>query len=163
MAQTPLNIIGETCGMLIIPGMIKTLTTFFVSSSGRSWAQMFQLDVDQRLEVNLGENLSKYSLTAVVRGEPSVSKITIFWHVFSIGIVILVRIFNLIGLFYIVRKKQWYLIIPLLVYTSIFAGTSGFIGYSRFRLPLSPLLATLASLGAFEILSQIKNSKKHKT
>lgn len=163
MAQTPLNIMGETCGVQIIPSMFKTLATFFVSSSGRSWAQMFQLDVDQRLEVNLGEDLSKYSLTAVVRGEPCVSKITIFWHVFSIGIIILVRIFNLIGLYYIVRKKQWYLLIPLLVYTTIFAGTAGFIGYSRFRLPLSPLLAILASLGAFEVLSQTKNSNKHKT
>ncbi len=157
VAQNPLNTIKDVCGSQIISGVLKTLATFFLSSEGRNWAQMWQLDKNQRLEANLIETLSDFSLTAILRGESNVSNTTIFWHVLTLGFVILVRILNVVGLICIVKKKHWYLIIPLLVYFLIFAGTAGFIGYSRFRLPLKPLLAILASIGLLEML---KNKQK---
>jgi hypothetical protein len=65
--------------------------------------------------------------------------------------VVVVRLFGLVGLFAMIRRRAW---IPLtLVFGSVLylAGIHLFAGTSRFRLPLEPMLFVMAAYGVAEI------------
>jgi len=160
VARHAFAIMGEVCGFYIVWGMVKALAKFFFVSDGRGWSQIFQQDVKERLQLNSYQKKSNaYSLTAVWRNEPLVSTKTLFFHVTTIGFTLFMRLFNLFGLSYLVRNKMWGILLTFALYTTIFASTGGFFGYSRFRLPLEPLLAILASLGALEASLWFKNQR----
>ena len=160
VAKYAFVIMEEICGFHIVRGMMRALTTFFLVSDGRGWSLAFQQDIKERLKFDdYQKKPSQYSLTAVWRGDPLVSKKTFFIHVLTIGFTVIIRLFNLFGISYLVRNKKWSILLIFALYSMIFAGTGGFLGYSRFRLPLEPLLIMLASLGALEASQWIKKFK----
>jgi 4-amino-4-deoxy-L-arabinose transferase-like glycosyltransferase len=163
VARYAFVIMEEICGFHIVRGIMRALTIFFLVSDGRGWSLAFQQDVKERLKFDdYQKKPSQYSLTAVWRGDPLVSKKTFFIHVLTIGFTVIIRLFNLFGISYLVRNKKWSILLIFALYSMIFVGTGGFLGYSRFRLPLEPLLVILASLGALEARLWAKKFKNQR-
>jgi len=123
----------------------KAIIKFFLVNDGQTWAAFWQLSADRRSEPEI---VSRYSLSAVLEGKLPVSATTYASHAGTLGVVLLMRILGVLGAIYFARKKLWYLLAIFGAYVTLFTLSAGFIGYSRYRVPVDPLLMILAAVGS---------------
>ncbi len=78
-------------------------------------------------------------------------------HLFAVLFAFVLRIFGIVGFIMLILKKQYWLIsvslFPIFYMTPLY----GFIGQSRFRVPLEPSLAILSAVGLVATYLLIKN------
>lgn len=125
-------------------GMLKAGAAFLITADGRGWAENWQEDMDARL---FADASYQFSLSAVVGRDPQVTVLTTLFHGLSILFVVVVRMMNLVGVVNLVTRRHFEAIVVVALFFLVIAGTSAFIGYSRYRLPVDPLLAGLAGVG----------------
>jgi hypothetical protein len=131
----------------------KALAAFFLTSEGRGWSQLLQQDTAERIR---DADVYRFSLSAILQNDPSVSLLTKVLHFLTIAFYALIYLICPAGIFYLARIRAWDLLFSASVCVIIFAGTAGFLGYSRFRLPLEPLILILASIGLPAIMQRLK-------
>jgi hypothetical protein len=137
----------------------KAVVRFFFLNDGQTWATFWQLSAARRTEPEI---VSQYSLSAVLGGKGPVSAITYAFHGGTLGFVLLMRIFGVIGAVYLARKNLWYLLAIFGAHLTLFTLSAGFIGYSRYRVPIDPVLLLVAAVGALVALRfAVTHSGKH--
>src|SRR5439155_26149797 len=115
----------------------KAVVRFFLLNDGQTWAAFWQLSAERRSEPEI---VSRYSLSAVLEGKRPVSDITYASHAGTLAVVLLARCFGAVGVIFLARKNLWYLLEIFGAYVTLFVLSAGFIGYSRYRVPIDPLL-----------------------
>jgi len=123
----------------------RAVVRFFLVNDGQTWATFWQLSADRRSEAEI---VARYSLSAVVEGKRPVSATTYASHGGTLAVVLLMRIFGVVGAIYLARKHLWYLVAIFGAYVTLFTLSAGFIGYSRYRVPIDPLLMLVAAVGS---------------
>jgi hypothetical protein len=124
--------------------MTKCVVEFFFLNDGQTWATFWQLSADQRADP---EVTSRYSLGTVLKGKMRVSPATYASHAVTIVAVLLVRVLGIFGLVHLARKNVWYLLVIFGAYVGVFTAAAGFIAYSRYRVPIDPILMMGSALG----------------
>ena len=85
------------------------------------------------------------------------------YHLLAIIVALTLRLFGIIGLLVIIFKRQYWLlsvsIFPILYLTPLY----GFIGQSRFRIPLEPSLAIFSAVGLVAAYQFINNKYYNKS
>jgi hypothetical protein len=131
--------------------MAKAVIKFFFVNDGQTWAAFWQLPAEERLKPDAGLHTS---LSAALSGEPPVSSTTYVWHGITIAFVLVVRVLNVFGVIYLVRRKAWCPLFVFSIYIALFTFITAFMSYSRYRLPVDPLLLILCVWGLFSMLSR---------
>jgi hypothetical protein len=124
--------------------MTKSVVEFFFVNDGQTWATFWQLSADQRGDP---EVTSRYSLGTVLKGKMGVSATTYASHAVTIVSVLLVRVLGMLGLIHLARRNVWYLLVICGGYVGVFTVAAGFIAYSRYRVPIDPILMIGSALG----------------
>jgi hypothetical protein len=124
--------------------VIKAVIKFFLVNDGQTWAAFWQLSADERLDPDAWQ---RYSLSATLKTDVPDPVTTYASHALTIAFVLFVRIMDILGIIFLVRQKRYDLLVIFGAYITLFALSAAFIGYSRYRLPVDPLLMILASWG----------------
>jgi hypothetical protein len=131
--------------------MAKAVIKFFFVNDGQTWAAFWQLPAEERLKPDVG---LRTALSAALSGELPVSPTTYAWHGLTIAFVLVVRALSVFGIIYLVRRKAWCLLYVFSVYIILFTFITAFMSYSRYRLPVDPLLLIVCAWGLLSILSR---------
>jgi 4-amino-4-deoxy-L-arabinose transferase-like glycosyltransferase len=136
-----------------------SLVKFFLISEGRGWSTLVQLENrDFQITQTAGDH--RFSLSAVMQRDPSVSVATTLSHLIPMMYYAVIYVLFLAGFIYLVRMKSWDVIIAVSICIALFAGTAGFIGQARYRLPVEPLIIVFASIGMRGIMNLLGNLNK---
>jgi hypothetical protein len=77
--------------------------------------------------------------------------------IFTTSFSIISRVLGFVGIFFILKNKEWHPYGLLLVEViSIFTAAYLYLGQSRFRVPLEPLLMLLTMIGVLYIVRFLK-------
>jgi hypothetical protein len=120
------------------------VASFFFVNDGQTWATFWQLSADQRSDP---EVTSRYSLATILKARGPISLTTVASHAVTIVIVLCVRVLGIVGLIHLAREKLWYLLAVFGGYVAIFTISAGFIAYSRYRVPIDPILMLVSAIG----------------
>lgn len=134
----------------LIRAIGKALFKFVFLNDGQSWAAFWQLSADQRSEPKI---VSGYSLSTVLEGTSPVSPTTYACHAATLAFALLARGLGVVGFAYFVRQKFWYLLAVFGLEVALFTLSAAFIGYSRYRVPIDPILMLFGAVGLSVSLS----------
>jgi hypothetical protein len=135
--------------------VMKAVLKFFFVNDGQTWAAFWQLPVEERLKPDVG---LRYSLSAAINDKVPVSVPTYAWHAFTIAFVLLIRMMDVLGVVYLVRKKAWYILSIFGSYVLLFVLVTAFMSYSRYRVPVDPILIIVGVLGLVPAMFWLKQS-----
>jgi hypothetical protein len=124
--------------------MTACVARFFFVNEGQTWATFWQLPGTERLDP---EVTSRYSLTRTLRRSPGTTLTTYVCHAVTLVMLVGVRLLAIVGLVYLVRQRLWYVLMVFASYVAAFTISAGFIAYSRYRVPVDPMLMLIAAIG----------------
>jgi hypothetical protein len=154
VARNSLPLLAELSPQEFGFAVSKALLKFFSIGEGRGWSKLLQQDA-----VTLPDDAAnyKFSLSAVLRLDPAVSITTLFAHALTITYYASIYLLCLSGLFQLVRVKAWDVLFSISICIGLFAGTAAFIGQARYRLPVEPLIISLASIGLLGVRHRLRS------
>jgi len=143
--NTARNLFGLGPGTLL---KVVTLaeTRMLISNAQREWLELVGIPALNMREAFMVDRVREAPLAAII-----------MHGLFALGF--LVRLLAFVGLWRVVRERDYgFLVFTLVPIFAIFF-TSGFIGYSRYRLPVEPFLLMYTTLGIEWLLARLNRGK----
>lgn len=130
----------------LIRGILKALAIFFFSGGAGAWMDFFQVDAIKTSQaiypsseqVPIFKALFNHWASAII-------------NVIALGFVFISRALAFLGCVAIFKQRKWEFIAIFGGIIAFFTFICGFIGYSRYRVPIEPLLAMFAAWGVEQI------------
>ena len=144
-----------------IKALIDSWGTLFLAGGASNVRNYFGFD-GKSLIVNFQNNSFRglESILKLVR-DMDIFYLSIF--IFTTAFSVLSRIVGIVGLFYLFKNREWrpygFLLVEII---SIFIAAYLYLGQSRFRVPLDPLLMLFTVIGILYIIKDIKMDAKVK-
>ena len=148
VAEHGKDILLDYPSMKLIQAAFKAVGKFFFSNGASGWLKFFGLQAKSVEELHKSSRTTFYnSLSRVLFS--NIQSIAIFAIVF--GFLFIMRILNILGCVIVLKKREWEMTLIVGGYIFVFAFITAFLGYSRYRLPIDPLLAILAVRGILQL------------
>jgi 4-amino-4-deoxy-L-arabinose transferase-like glycosyltransferase len=132
---------------IILKGFVESWIGFFGAGGAVNLHNILELDGKRSIQLmsSAGERLSR--VDAVISTLSELNLTALFISLLSFLYVVTLRIFGLIGLIAMVKNKEYGLSLILTGAVTYFMLISLFVGNSRYRLPIEPVLIVMAVYG----------------
>ena len=132
---------------IILKGFVESWIGFFGAGGAVNLHNILELDGKRSIQLmsSTGERLSR--VDAVISTLSELNLTALFISLLSFLYVVTLRIFGLIGLIAMVKNKEYGLSFILTGAVTYFMLISLFVGNSRYRLPIEPVLIVMAVYG----------------
>ena len=137
---------------LIIKATIKSLTNLYLSGGGANLERLITGQEKSFSKLNKSYMDFTFNFKSLINEILSI-------HFFPILFSIFIKILSLFGIIFLILKSNFRFIVLTLFPIVYLTPLYGFIGQSRFRVPLEPSFAILATLGIFYIYLILKKYK----
>ena len=137
---------------LIIKATIKSLTNLYLSGGGANLERLITGEEKSFSKLNKSYMDFTFNFKSLINEILSI-------HFFPILFSIFIKILSLFGIIFLILKSNFKFIVLTLFPIVYLTPLYGFIGQSRFRVPLEPSFAILATLGIFYIYLILKKYK----
>jgi len=127
-------------------GMTKALGIFFFSGSASAWLQFFHVDA-----LKIGKLIYPSSTPISISQVLFNNGVSFGIYGIALGFVLVVRALGILGCVAAFKQRKWEFIIIPGGYIVFFTFICGFAGYSRYRVPIEPLLAMFAVWGVEQL------------
>ncbi len=139
--------------------LYRSTLGFFISGASGNWHKILL----QKQNVNMTEawNSSdqQNGSVAFVKSLLHLDIIAVIITMVCVTISIVLKLLSLLGLTELWRKRDFISISVFVGLISYFMATTLFLGQSRYRVPIEPYFAVLASIGCFTIVNFVKKLK----
>ena len=155
LTHASLNAIFKEPMIVHIKGFIDSWSTLFLSGGASNIRNYLGIE-GKNLVVNF-QTKSFNGLESIIKLVQNMSFSYLFIFIFTTAFAVISRVIGIVGFFYLFKDRERTAYGLLLIETiSIFTAAYLYLGQSRFRVPLEPLLMLLTVVGILYIVKYVK-------
>jgi len=132
---------------IVAKGFIDSWIGFFGAGGAVNLHNILELDGGRSIQIMSSSKSHVSRVDAVISTLSGLNSTALFISLFSFLYVAILRIFGLIGLIAMVKNKEYSLFFILTGVVTYFMLISLFVGNSRYRLPIDPILIIMSVYG----------------